>query len=132
MYTSVLFRCIAKASPGVDCHHIVTSSETGEMSTWDTVDGSCLESKKLSQVHSSIQAYRVPDSNSVKLFCCGFYEEVCVIDPYSLDVLFQLSSRINPDWISAFHVLRQLFRNVDLLFLLRTYIQLTLEILMKS
>ena len=62
----------------------------------------------------------------------GFYEEVCVIDPYSLDVLFQLSSRINPDWISAFHVLRQLFRNVDLLFLLKTFIQLTLEILMKS
>ena len=62
----------------------------------------------------------------------GFYEEVCVIDPYSLDVLFQLSSRINPDWISAFHVIRQLFRNVDPIFLFKAYIQLKLEILMKS
>jgi len=106
-------KCIAKASPGVDCHHIVTSSESGEMSTWDTVDGACLESKKISQVHSSIQAYRVPDSNMVKLFCCGYYEEVCVMDPYSLEILFQLSSRINPDWISAFHVLRPRNRTDD-------------------
>ena len=83
------------------------------MSTWDTVDGACLESKKLAQVHSSIQAYRVPDSNMVKLFCCGYYEEVCVIDPYSLEILFQLSSRINPDWISAFHVLRPRNRQDD-------------------
>ena len=65
-----------QASPGVDCHHIVTASEAGEMSCWDTQDGSCLESKKLGQVHTNIQAYRVPDSNMVKLFCCGFYEEV--------------------------------------------------------
>ena len=39
------FSCITKASPGVDCHHILTSSESGEMSTWDTDDGACLESR---------------------------------------------------------------------------------------
>jgi len=106
-------RCIAKASPGTDCHHVVTSSESGEISTWDTVDGACLESKKTSMVHTSMQAYRVPDSNMVKLFCCGFYEEVTVLDPYSLEVLFSLSSRINPDWVSAFHVLRPRNRTDD-------------------
>jgi len=105
--------CITKASPGVDCHHIVTSSESGEMSTWDTDDGACLESRKLAIVHTNMQAYRVPDSNMVKLFCCGFYEEVCVMDPYSLEILFQLSSRVNPDWISAFHVLRPRNRTDD-------------------
>ena len=107
------FSCITKASPGVDCHHIVTSSESGEMSTWDTDDGACLESRKLAIVHTNMQAYRVPDSNMVKLFCCGFYEEVCVMDPYSLEILFQLSSRVNPDWISAFHVLRPRNRTDD-------------------
>ena len=105
--------CITKASPGMDCHLIVTSSESGEMSTWDTDDGACLESKKLSMIHTNMQAYRVPDSNSVKLFCCGYYEEICVMDPYSLDILFQLSSRVNPDWISAFHVLRPRNRTDD-------------------
>ena len=106
-------RCIAKASPGADCHHVVTSSESGEISCWDTVDGACLESKKTTMVHTSMQAYRVPESNTVKLFCCGFYEEVTVLDPYSLDVLFSLSSRINPDWVSAFHVLRPHNRKDD-------------------
>ena len=106
-------RCIAKASPGTDCHHVVTASEAGEVSTWDTVDGACLETKKSAMVHTSMQAYRVPDSNQVKLFCCGFYEEVIVLDPFSLEVLFQLSSRINPDWISAFHVLRPRNRTDD-------------------
>ena len=107
------FSCITKAFPGVDCHHILTSSESGEMSTWDTDDGACLESRKLAIVHTNMQAYRVPDSNMVKLFCCGFYEEVCVMDPYSLEILFQLSSRVNPDWISAFHVLRPRNRTDD-------------------
>jgi WD40 repeat protein len=106
-------RCIAKASPGTDCHHVVTASESGEMFCWDTVDGACVESKKHAMVHTNIQSYRVPDSNQVKLFCCGFYEEVMVFDPYSLEVLFTLSSRINPDWISAFHVLRPRNRQDD-------------------
>ena len=113
LITLLRIRCIAKASPGTDCHHVVTSSESGEISCWDTVDGACLESKKTSMVHTSMQAYRVPDSNMVKLFCCGFYEEVTVLDPYSLEVLFSLSSRINPDWVSAFHVLRPRNRTDD-------------------
>ena len=55
---SELFRCIAKASPGTDCHHIVSSSDNGEMSLWDTVDGQCIDSKKLNFIHTNIQAYR--------------------------------------------------------------------------
>jgi hypothetical protein len=34
----------------------------------------------------------------VKLYCCGFYEEIVVMDPFALTILFQLSSRHNPDW----------------------------------
>ena len=100
-------KCIAKASPGQEGHHIVSSSENGEMFTWDTVDGRAVESKRLgNHVHTTMQAYRTPDTAQVKLFCCGFYEEIVVMEPFSLEILFQLSSRINPDWISAFHVLR--------------------------
>ena len=43
-YTVFILRCIAKASPGTDCHHVVTSSDSGEMFLWDTVDGLCQES----------------------------------------------------------------------------------------
>ncbi len=49
-------KCIAKATAGAEAHHIVTSSENGEMFAWDTVDGRCLESRKhVNYVHTSIQ-----------------------------------------------------------------------------
>lgn len=50
-------KCIAKATAGSnESHYVVTSSENGEMFTWDTVDGRCIESKKLpSLIHTSIQ-----------------------------------------------------------------------------
>ena len=53
-----------------------------------------------------LQAYRSPDSHLVRLFCCGFYEEIVIMDPITLSLVYTLSSRINPDWISALHVLR--------------------------
>lgn len=40
----------------------------------------------------------------VRLFCNGYYPEVVVMDPFSLEILFMLSSKVNPDWISALHV----------------------------
>jgi WD40 repeat protein len=123
-------KCIAKATGGADGHHIVTSSENGEMFCWDTEDGRCIESKKLQGlIHTHIQAYRSPDVHSsgtasghsgVKLFCCGFYEEIVVMDPFALTVIFQLASRINPDWIASFHVLRPRNRHDDVVLALTT------------
>ena len=66
------------------------------------------------------QAYRSPDSHLVRLFCCGFYEEIVIMDPMTLSLVFTLSSRINPDWISAFHVLRPRNRNDDVVLALTT------------
>jgi WD40 repeat protein len=114
-------RCVAKASSGQDCHHIVTSSDNGEMFTWDTVDGRAIESRRdATKVHTVMQAYRTPDTSLVKLFCSGLYEEIVVIEPFSLEVLFQLSSRSNPDWVSAFHVLRPRNRQDDVVLALTT------------
>ena len=83
-------------------------------------------------IHTHIQAYRSPETHAsgatginvgqsmVKLFCCGFYEEIVVMDPFALTFLFQLSSRINPDWITAFHVLRPRNRHDDVVLALTT------------
>ncbi len=114
-------RCMAKASSGHDCHHVVTSSENGEMIVWDTVDGRAIESRRhANHVHTAMQSYRSPDSAAVKLFCCGLYEEIMVVDPFSLDVLFRLSSRSNPDWVSAFHVIRPRNRADDVVLAITT------------
>ena len=49
-------KCIAKATAGSEAHHVVTTSEIGEMFAWDTVDGRCLENRKHpGYVHTSIQ-----------------------------------------------------------------------------
>lgn len=41
-----------------------------------------------------------------RLFCNGYYSEILVMDIPSLTIVYTLTSRVNPDWISAMHVLR--------------------------
>jgi hypothetical protein len=40
--------------------------ENGEISLWDTVDGQCLESKRMAQVHTIMQAYRYPTPHTLR------------------------------------------------------------------
>ncbi|XP_053989982.1 WD repeat-containing protein 7 isoform X11 [Hylaeus volcanicus] len=98
--------CLSRASAIMEQNYIVSSSESGEMCTWDLVDGKCREAVKLSSVHTQMLPYVSAGGEDVRLFCSGYYPEVLVMDPFSLEVLFTLSSRVNPDWISALHVLR--------------------------
>lgn len=42
--------------------------------------------------------------DDIRLFCVGYYAEIMVMDPFSLEVIFSLSSKVKPDWISALHV----------------------------
>ncbi|XP_043681157.1 WD repeat-containing protein 7 isoform X9 [Vespula pensylvanica] len=98
--------CLSRASVIMEQNYIVSSSESGEMCTWDLVDGKCREAVKLNNVHTQMLPYVSAGGEDVRLFCSGYYPEVLVMDPFSLEVLFTLSSRVNPDWISALHVLR--------------------------
>ncbi|XP_051158391.1 WD repeat-containing protein 7 isoform X1 [Leptopilina boulardi] len=98
--------CLSRASVIMEQNYIVSSSEIGEMCTWDLVDGKCREAVKLNNIHTQMLPYVSTGGEDVKLFCSGYYPEVLVMDPFSLEVLFTLSSRVNPDWISALHVLR--------------------------
>lgn len=50
--------CLSRASIVMDNNFLVSSSENGEMCTWDLVDGKCKENVKLPQVHTSIQVNR--------------------------------------------------------------------------
>ncbi|KAK7866525.1 hypothetical protein R5R35_002482 [Gryllus longicercus] len=112
--------CLSKASIMSDNNFIVSSSETGEMCTWDLVDGKCCEVVKLPYVHTNIQAYHLSGQDDVRLFCNGYYAEVLVMDPFSLEIVFTLSSRVNPDWICALHILRPAKRKEDVVLALTT------------
>ncbi|XP_015189196.1 PREDICTED: WD repeat-containing protein 7 isoform X6 [Polistes dominula] len=98
--------CLSRASVIKEQNYIVSSSESGEMCTWDLVDGKCREAVKLNYIHTQMLPYVSAGGEDVRLFCSGNYPEVLVMDPFSLEVLFTLSSQVNPDWISALHVLR--------------------------
>lgn len=43
-------------------------------------------------------------NGETKLFCNGYYSEILIIDPLTLQILYTLSSRVNPDWISAIDI----------------------------
>ncbi|XP_066603876.1 WD repeat-containing protein 7 isoform X2 [Prorops nasuta] len=112
--------CLSRASVVMEQNYIVSSSESGEMCTWDLVDGKCRETVKLNNIHTQMLPYVSAGGEDVKLFCSGYYPEVLVMDPFSLEVLFTLSSRVNPDWISALHVLRPAKRKDDVVLALTT------------
>ncbi|XP_042906902.1 WD repeat-containing protein 7 isoform X2 [Parasteatoda tepidariorum] len=106
--------CLTHGSLSSDSTLLVSSSEAGEMSLWDVTDGRCLESVKLQYIHTAIHSYHVSKSNDVRLFCNGYYAEILVMDVLTLDILFTLSSRVNPDWMSAIHVLRPVKSHDDI------------------
>lgn len=51
--------------------------------------------------------------DDIRLFCNGYYAEIMVMDPFSLEVIFSLSSKVKPDWISALHVINNRFDQID-------------------
>ena len=83
------------------------------MCTWDMTDGRCIESVKLQYVHTKIQPYQTVGQEEPRLFCNGFYAEILIISPQTLEILFTLTSRLNPDWITAMHVIRPPKRQDD-------------------
>ncbi|XP_046914879.2 WD repeat-containing protein Rbcn-3B isoform X2 [Dermatophagoides farinae] len=102
---SLAVLCLANGKQQGDIMHFVSSSESGEMSLWDLSDGRCIETVKHQNIHTNIQTY-VMNNDEVRFFCNGYYSEILIIDGLTLETLFSLNSKLNPDWISAIHVLR--------------------------
>lgn len=78
-----------------------------ELSLWDLSDGRCLEHKKSEHTHTHMTAYPLMQARGeLRLVCHGYYADIDVLDPLTLEPLFCLAARIQPDWISALCVLR--------------------------
>ncbi|XP_054161861.1 WD repeat-containing protein 7-like isoform X2 [Oppia nitens] len=105
--------CLANGKQTNDNSLLVSSSESGEMSLWDLSDGRCLESIKMQCVHTNIQTYELSAHEDLRLFCNGYYAEILIMDVTTLEVLYTLTSKVNPDWISAIHVLKPVKRQED-------------------
>lgn len=53
-----------------------------------------------------LQPYVMIGQDESRLFCNGYYAEILIISSQTLEILFTLTSRLNPDWITAMHVIR--------------------------
>lgn len=76
------------------------------MCTWDLSDGRCIESTKSQYIHTKIQPYVIINHKTTSLFCNGYYSEIIVYSIHTLETMLVLTSKLNPDWISAMHVIR--------------------------
>jgi len=113
-------QCLVSAKNTLEMECIVSSSENGEMCTWDLIDGQCIESVKLHYIHTHIQSYSIGGGDEASLMCIGNYPEILIIDPFTLETVLTLSSRVHPDWLSAIHVLRPSRRQDDVVLGLTT------------
>ena len=67
--------CLSRASVIMEQNFIVSSSESGEMCTWDLVDGKCRENVKLNNIHTQMLAYVSAGGEDVRLFCSGYFTQ---------------------------------------------------------
>lgn len=107
--------CLAMGSADTNTSYIVSSTDSGEMCLWDLTDGRCVESTKMSVIHTSVQAYQLLQCRDVRLVCNGYYPEIHVVHPRRLEILFSLCAQVQPDWISALCILRPIKREDDVI-----------------
>jgi len=101
--------CIAPTSQSPTSTRYVSCCQSGQICIWNSVDGRCIEAMKHPFVHRKIIPYTYQVSTSTyltRLFCVGDYAEVIVMDAQDLNILFSLSSRVEPDWINSLTVVR--------------------------
>uniref|UniRef100_A0AC34GAE3 Uncharacterized protein n=1 Tax=Panagrolaimus sp. ES5 TaxID=591445 RepID=A0AC34GAE3_9BILA len=101
--------CLAPTSSS-DSTKYVSSCRKGYLRLWDSTDGSSIEAVQHPFIHHKIIPYTFQDSSTHSishLYCIGDYPDIVVIDANDLNILFTLSSRIEPDWINAITVINQ-------------------------
>jgi WD repeat-containing protein 7 len=71
------------------------------MKLWEINEKKCIEHIKMTNtIHKNIYSSKV-SGKATRLFCIGNYTDVLVMDPLSLDILYTLVSREQPQWIKA-------------------------------
>ncbi|KAE9419755.1 hypothetical protein Angca_004123 [Angiostrongylus cantonensis] len=88
----------------------ISASCDGHMCLWELEDGRCIDSISSTLVHRFMQTYTYKSSRhtrSTRLFCVGDYSDIVVMDPNDLAVVFNLSSRVEPDWICSYDIVRR-------------------------
>ncbi|KAL6725465.1 hypothetical protein Aduo_007515 [Ancylostoma duodenale] len=89
---------------------LISASCDGHICLWDVQDGRCIDSVSTLFIHRYMQPYTYKSSRhtrSTRLFCIGDYSDIVVMDPQDLTVVFQLSSRVEPDWVCSYDIVHR-------------------------
>ncbi|XP_077994081.1 WD repeat-containing protein 7-like isoform X2 [Glandiceps talaboti] len=114
--------CLSRANDSWDRSNIISAAENGEVCLWDTDDGRCVEHTKVPGTHTNIHPIQVTKGTGREswIILHGYYADVHILDSNSLEVLFTLTSKVTPDWISALTLLRPVKRQEDVIIALTT------------
>ncbi|XP_022084868.1 WD repeat-containing protein 7-like isoform X1 [Acanthaster planci] len=112
---SAAITCLARASESWESSTFISAAENGELCLWDVSDGRCIEVTKVRGVPTVMHTYQATKGTSreSRIICHGYYPDVHIFDATSLELLFTLTSKVAPDWISALCVIRPLKRQED-------------------
>ncbi|GMS89618.1 hypothetical protein PENTCL1PPCAC_11793, partial [Pristionchus entomophagus] len=99
--------CITALSPASLSHkssRFISASSDGEVALWDWQDGRCIDAAESSYLHRRMVPYlnESPTQKRTMIICSGEYNDLVVLDPSDLTVLFYFNSRVEPDWVSSF------------------------------
>ncbi|KAG8440462.1 hypothetical protein GDO86_006280 [Hymenochirus boettgeri] len=97
--------CLAKARDFEKKPYVVSGTENGEMCVWNVSNGQCIENAKLPYRHTAVCYYYCSFRMTGEgwLLCCGYYQDVLVIDAKTLQVLNTFQSHVS-DWISCMYI----------------------------
>ncbi|XP_072038348.1 WD repeat-containing protein 7-like isoform X2 [Amphiura filiformis] len=112
---SAAISCLARANESWETASFISAAENGELCLWDVSDGRCIEQTKLAGVHTMMHTYQATKgvAREHRLICQGYYPDIHIIDTTTLELLFTLSSKVAPDWISALCIVKPLKRQED-------------------
>ncbi|XP_070535704.1 WD repeat-containing protein 7-like [Ptychodera flava] len=114
--------CLSRANDSWDKSNIISAAENGELCLWDTDDGRCIEHTKVPGTHTNIHPIQVTKGTGRESWVIlhGFYSDIHILDSNSLEILFTLTCKVTPDWISALTLLRPVKRQEDVIIALTT------------
>ncbi|GMT20536.1 hypothetical protein PFISCL1PPCAC_11833 [Pristionchus fissidentatus] len=82
----------------------ISASADGEVSLWDWQDGRCIDAAESNYLHRRMVPYlnHTATQKRTIIICSGEYNDLVVLDPSDLTVMFYFNSRVEPDWVSSF------------------------------
>ncbi|XP_057311095.1 WD repeat-containing protein 7-like isoform X1 [Hydractinia symbiolongicarpus] len=97
--------------------NVISLAENGELCLWDIEDGLCLQMNVIPGSHTALYSIQISRGSlkEWRLALHGLYSDVHILDSLSLQILYTLKSRLDPNWISSICTLRPVRKQEEML-----------------